>query len=76
MLVSGKRYGKGSDNVETWGWLQPVPVLASAEHQYYYEKPEQIIFSYLLWDFDTFCDLEGRDFFLPAITDVRITSYV
>lgn len=75
MLVSGKRYGKGSDNVETWGWLQPVPVLASAEHQYYYEKPEQIIFFYLLWEFDAFCDLlEG--FFLPVITNVRNTSYV
>lgn len=72
--MAGKVSGKGSDNVETPGWLQPASVPLKAEHKNYRQGWEQMRFSRLLWEFGSLCDLWKG--FVPAVINVRVTSHI
>ena len=56
-LVAGKLSGKGSDNVEMWGWLQPTSVLVKTEHKNYRQTWEHMRFSHLFWELGSLRDL-------------------
>lgn len=68
-LVAGKLSGKGSDNVEMQGWLQPTSVLVKTECGNYRHGREQKRFSHLLWEFGYLRDL------YVAVINVRIASH-
>lgn len=71
--LAGKLSGKGSDNVEMQGWLQPTSVLVKREHKNYRQGWEQMRFSRLLWEFGSLLDLWKR--FVPAVINVRMASH-